>query len=499
MTQQPLHQGPETAPETGICTQLQEQSSWRVGSSVSASSPHSSGAECSPFMGYITPSLLSRPGYYCVGHNDNACTTHFTSVPKNSSMSSYAGRENMGDGVFPQTHMSGPDSIATNGAPYDRSPYQPHFPSHDAMTSNPYAVWPQQSSGNEFANYSYHHGQDTAPVPAVLSSPRTVVVSQWSVEQQIPVSFPSPSSPSPKTADPCYKTSSAVPESDSNTNCNATIPDSDHSRSPCRGSPCMTDIAEPEYSGFPSPDVDIMDSFRATSPENDVKRESSADCTEDGMEGSASGVREASAGTSTTEDQGASCGVANGQKPGKSYAQLLYDCFMSHPEHSMTLQEIYQWFRENTSKAKDNAGKGWQNSVRHNLSMNHVGICPPMRRRPIAINNPLAVLQDSHEKNPRHLSKKIDRGGVEKKRCLLLVTHLRARSLAIPGYSQTGPLETVFKARRDTALRSRYQKRLGHSGDAWLPRGPYHADHQEICAAAPSDPIGTITMHKTTA
>lgn len=60
------------------------------------------------------------------------------------------------------------------------------------------------------------------------------------------------------------------------------------------------------------------------------------------------------------------------RKPGKSYAQLLYDCFMSIPEHRMTLQDIYKWFRENTSKAKDESGKGWQNSVRHNLSMNQV-------------------------------------------------------------------------------------------------------------------------------
>jgi len=62
------------------------------------------------------------------------------------------------------------------------------------------------------------------------------------------------------------------------------------------------------------------------------------------------------------------------------YAQLLYRAFMSHPRHAMTLQEIYQWFRENTDKAKDEGkadknGKGqdgWKNSIRHNLSMNKV-------------------------------------------------------------------------------------------------------------------------------
>jgi hypothetical protein len=54
------------------------------------------------------------------------------------------------------------------------------------------------------------------------------------------------------------------------------------------------------------------------------------------------------------------------------YAKLIYRAFMSKPERAMTLQELYQWFRENTEKGKDDT-KGWQNSIRHNLSMNGVG------------------------------------------------------------------------------------------------------------------------------
>jgi hypothetical protein len=53
------------------------------------------------------------------------------------------------------------------------------------------------------------------------------------------------------------------------------------------------------------------------------------------------------------------------------YAQWLYMAFISHPRNAMTLQEIYQWFRENTDKDKKGT-KGWQNSIRHNLSMNGV-------------------------------------------------------------------------------------------------------------------------------
>lgn len=62
---------------------------------------------------------------------------------------------------------------------------------------------------------------------------------------------------------------------------------------------------------------------------------------------------------------------APGSKVDEPYAQLIYRAFMSRPDKSMTLQEIYQWFRENTDKSKSE-GKGWQNSIRHNLSMNGV-------------------------------------------------------------------------------------------------------------------------------
>ncbi|KND90955.1 Forkhead box protein I1 [Tolypocladium ophioglossoides CBS 100239] len=51
------------------------------------------------------------------------------------------------------------------------------------------------------------------------------------------------------------------------------------------------------------------------------------------------------------------------------YAKLIYRAFMSRPDHAMTLQDIYQWFRDNTTKAVSEKG-GWQNSIRHNLSMN---------------------------------------------------------------------------------------------------------------------------------
>lgn len=56
------------------------------------------------------------------------------------------------------------------------------------------------------------------------------------------------------------------------------------------------------------------------------------------------------------------------------YAQLIYRALMNAPEHRMVLKEIYRWIEENTDKAADIMFKGWQNSVRHNLSMNKVRI-----------------------------------------------------------------------------------------------------------------------------
>jgi hypothetical protein len=54
------------------------------------------------------------------------------------------------------------------------------------------------------------------------------------------------------------------------------------------------------------------------------------------------------------------------------YAKLIHRALMSAPSYSMALKEIYEWFGKNTNKATDSSSKGWQNSIRHNLSMNHV-------------------------------------------------------------------------------------------------------------------------------
>ena len=57
---------------------------------------------------------------------------------------------------------------------------------------------------------------------------------------------------------------------------------------------------------------------------------------------------------------------------GKPYAQLIQECLLQSPGHRMMLRDIYDWFERNTTKPRESGGNGWQNSIRHNLSMNKV-------------------------------------------------------------------------------------------------------------------------------
>lgn len=62
----------------------------------------------------------------------------------------------------------------------------------------------------------------------------------------------------------------------------------------------------------------------------------------------------------------------SGDKP---YARLIHEALMQAPGHRMMLREIYDWFVQNTTKPSESGTNGWQNSIRHNLSMNQVSGC----------------------------------------------------------------------------------------------------------------------------
>lgn len=71
----------------------------------------------------------------------------------------------------------------------------------------------------------------------------------------------------------------------------------------------------------------------------------------------------------STESIDYSAENAKDLKPPHSYAQLIGMAILSTSEQQMTLNNIYKWIMANYAFYRFNTG-GWQNSIRHNLSLN---------------------------------------------------------------------------------------------------------------------------------
>lgn len=72
------------------------------------------------------------------------------------------------------------------------------------------------------------------------------------------------------------------------------------------------------------------------------------------------------------ENAASQSSASEGRSTKNSYAWLIYRALMDAEDHKLSLQQIYKWVAKNTDKAINPAFKGWQNSIRHNLSMNGV-------------------------------------------------------------------------------------------------------------------------------
>jgi hypothetical protein len=73
----------------------------------------------------------------------------------------------------------------------------------------------------------------------------------------------------------------------------------------------------------------------------------------------------------------ASASASDDMTADEPYNKLLHRCLMQAPNHELQLKQIYDWFRENTNKKYMPHAKGWQNSIRHNLSMNDASSSGP--------------------------------------------------------------------------------------------------------------------------
>lgn len=88
---------------------------------------------------------------------------------------------------------------------------------------------------------------------------------------------------------------------------------------------------------------------------------------------------------------------------GSPYSRLIWEALISTEDKMLPLQGIYQWFEKNTTKGGNEESKGWQNSIRHNLSMNAVCVLPTS---PQFQANKLIPYRDSKLSRSRHQVKK---------------------------------------------------------------------------------------------
>ncbi|TDZ48373.1 Forkhead box protein J3 [Colletotrichum trifolii] len=224
---------------------------------------------------------------------------------------------------------------------------QPQFQSPNMGS----AVWPSpRSSVDEFDNYSYRGQAPTSYHPASLS-PRT-----WpsSVQTPPPAQFEVPFHHQEAYEGLPSDHMTMSPEDLRGASLNISVE---------YGTGCyQQQDAAPKYES--PPQISTSVSPYATSPVS-MQEAYKADM---------------NASPATTSPPPAPQRSLTAESKGESepYAQLIWKALRSQENHCMTLQQLYQWFIDNTDKPEKAGSGGWRNSVRHNLSMNEAFARKPL-------------------------------------------------------------------------------------------------------------------------